>query len=97
VMLIWSTAWCCWLLRCCQHHPPGSVTKLLVSCLSPWLDLILYWPCCELLCAHWTCTPVVLKNRYYTWSINSMMQWQSICPSLRVKPLTLNLYSYSFV
>jgi hypothetical protein len=74
-----------------------AVTKLLVSYLSPWLDLIPAWPCCELLCVHLTYTPVVLKNRYYTWSINSMMQWQIICPSLRVKPLTLNLYSYSFV
>jgi hypothetical protein len=36
-----------------------AVTKLLVSCLSPWLDLILAWPCCELLCAQGPCTPVI--------------------------------------
>jgi hypothetical protein len=57
-----------------------AVTKLLVSCLSPWLDLILTWPYCELLCVHLTCTPVVLKIRYYTWSIKSMMQWQNHLP-----------------
>jgi hypothetical protein len=38
------------LLWCCQHHPPGSVTKLLVSCVLvsfTQFDLILTWPCCE--------------------------------------------------
>jgi hypothetical protein len=33
VLPLWSTAWHCWLLWCCQLQLPGSVTKLLVSCV----------------------------------------------------------------
>jgi hypothetical protein len=33
-------------------QPLHAVTKLLVSCLSPWLDLILTWPCCDFCYVH---------------------------------------------
>jgi hypothetical protein len=60
VMLTWSTAWCCWQLWCCQHK----------FCMQ-WLSSL--WASCHhgliwsllgrdvnLLCAQWTCTPVIL-------------------------------------
>jgi hypothetical protein len=81
-----------------------AVTKLLVSCLSAVCELAslsLVWSysgrAVKLLCAHLICTPVVFKNRCYTWSINSMMQWQSNCQSLRVQTLTSNLFLCLFL
>jgi hypothetical protein len=43
-----------------------AVTKLLVSCLSPWLDLILTWPCCESAVGCLVLYPVIYLIRYYT-------------------------------
>jgi hypothetical protein len=38
----------------------------------------------KLLCALLICTPVTLKEQMLYLAINSMMQWQNLCPSLRV-------------
>jgi hypothetical protein len=93
----WSSAWHLLAAVVLPAQASHAVTKLLVSCLSPWLDLILAWPCCELLCVHLTCTQWFIRSDTTLGHTYSVMQWQIICPSLRVKPLTLNLYSYSFV
>jgi hypothetical protein len=87
----------CKLLWCCQHHPPGSVTKLLVSCVLvsfTQFDLILTWPCCETAMCSIDLYPSGLKEQMLHLAIYSMMQWQSICPSLRVLILTLYLFLF---
>jgi hypothetical protein len=77
----------CELLWCCQHHPAGSVTKLLVSCVLAsftMFDLILNWPCCETAMCSIDLYLNGLKEQMLHLAIYSMMQWQNICPSLRV-------------
>jgi hypothetical protein len=76
-------------------HAMTKLLELLVT--RAWSD-----PCLDVL---WTamCTMTLYPSDFWLRTdatlgqTYSVMQWQINCPSLRVTPLTPNLYSYSFV
>jgi hypothetical protein len=98
----WFSSWCCSSSRqlgFVSYCGAASTTLLVLwlsylwaVCLHASLRLISSSPgrAVKLLCALLICTPVTEKNICYTWAKYSMMQWQNLCPSLRVLILTLN-------